>query len=167
MWGIIEALLEEGFAPYGFGLFGVGGGLRNSLKRDNLSAKYALASKGLNREGVVKFSETLGKTTLPGPFKILRTPEALANSKTIVFDTEAGEDAMVEYFNGININKPFGIGQDDNFLTIKNRKDNEFNSMPLTLETKSNNNYPASEKIINMRYELLEKYAPQKSKDNY
>jgi hypothetical protein len=35
----------EGFAPHGWGLFGVGGGLRNGLKRDNISAKYALCSK--------------------------------------------------------------------------------------------------------------------------
>ena len=167
MWGIIEALMAEGFVPYSWGLFGVGGGLRNSLKRDNLSAKYALCSKGLDETPVVKFSETLGKTTLPGPFKVLRTLEALANKKTIVFESEDGEDAMVIFFDGSNIEKPFGVIQDDDFLQIKARKDLQFYTMPLTLLSDTNHNYPASDKIIAKRHELLEKYAPSKSKSNY
>lgn len=167
MWNIIEAVMAEGFVPYSWGLFGVGGGLRNGLKRDNLSAKYALASKGFDETPVVKFSETLGKTTLPGPFKVLRTLEALENKKTIVFETEEGEDAMVIYFDGSNIEKPFGVGQDDDFLQIKERKDLQFYTMPLTLLSDTNHNYPASDKIITKRHELLEKYAPNKSKSNY
>lgn len=163
---IIEALLSMGYAPYGWGLFGQGGGLRNDLKRDNLSAKYALACKGLGLEGVVKFSETLGKTTLAGPFKVLRSPEALANKVTIVHTDEEGEDAMVLYFDGTNINKPFGEGQDDDFLTIKARKDAQFYSMPLDL-TRGDNNYPASEKVLAKRIELLKKYAPSKDTSNY
>jgi nicotinamide phosphoribosyltransferase len=163
---IIEALMEKGYAPFGWGLFGQGGGLRNDLKRDNLSAKYALCCKGLDLEGVVKFSETLGKTTLAGPFKVLRSAEALANKVTIVHTDEEGEDAMVLYFDGTNINKPFGEGQDDDFLTIKARKDAQFYSMPLDL-TRGSNNYPASEKVLVKRIELLEKYAPNKDVSNY
>lgn len=167
MKDIIDALLEKRFVPYSFGLFGVGGGLRNGLKRDNLSAKYALASKGLDKEPVVKFSDTLTKTTLPGPFKILRTTEALESKKTIIFDHEEGEDSLVVYFDGSNIEKPFGIGQDDNFLVIKDRINKQFNSMPLTLHTSTNHNYPASDTILSKRIQLLEKYAPNKNKDNY
>lgn len=167
MWNIIEALIAEGFVPYSFGLFGVGGGLRNGLKRDNLSAKYALAAKGLDSIPVVKFSETIGKTTLPGPFKVLRTSEALLNMKTIIFENEVGDDAMVEFFNGLNVYKPFGDGQDDDFLIIRDRKNIQFYSMPLTLKSETNNNYPASDAIIVKRLELLEKYAPTKSKLNY
>ncbi len=163
---IIEALLEKGYAPYGWGLFGQGGGLRNDLKRDNLSAKYALAAKGINLDGVVKFSETLGKTTLPGYHKVLRTPEALANKITIVGMDEEGEDTMVEYFDGTNLEKPFGKGQDDDFLQIRERKNRQFYSMPLDL-SRGDNHYPASDKILNKRLELLEKYAPNKNKNNY
>lgn len=163
---IIEALLEKGYAPYGWGLFGQGGGLRNGLKRDNLSAKYALAAKGMDDKGVVKFSETLGKTTLPGPFKVLRSAEALAKCQTIVHESEEGEDAMVLYFDGSNIYKPFGKGQDDNFLDIKTRKDEQFYSMPLNLN-RNEQFYPASDKVLEERIALLKKYAPNKDVGNY
>jgi nicotinamide phosphoribosyltransferase len=167
MWNIIQALMDEGFAPYGWGLFGSGGGLRNNLKRDNLSGKYALAARGHDNQPVVKFSETLGKTTLPGPFKLLRTTEALDNKVTIVFESEDGDDAMVSYFDGTNIYKPFGEGQDDDFITIRDRIRSQFDIMPLNLMSDTNHNYPASEAIINTRLELLQRYAPSKNKDNY
>lgn len=167
MWDIIEALLEAGFAPHGWGLFGVGGGLRNPLKRDNLSAKYALCARGAERVGVVKFSDTLGKTTLPGPFKVLRTPIALENKETIVFETEDGEDAMITYFDGSNIWEPFGEGMNDNFLDIRARIREQWDSMPLNLTSATNHNYPASDAILDERRRLLAKYAPKKQAKNY
>lgn len=159
----IDVLIENGYAFYTWGLFGQGGGLRNNLKRDNLSAKYALASVGANDRPVVKFSETLGKGTLPGPFKLLRSEEALKNKKTICFLNEEGEDAMVTYFDGTNIYKPFGEGQDDDFLTIKARIKEQMKTMPLSLTTDENHNYPASDKIFEVKKELLKKYAPLKN----
>lgn len=159
----IDALIDRGYAFYTWGLFGQGGGLRNDLKRDNLSAKYALASVGANDRPVVKFSETIGKGTLCGPFKLLRTPEALASKKTIIFDREEGADAMVVYFDGTQIYKPFGDGQDDDFLTTKNRIHTQMKTMPLSLETPENHNYPASDEIFRVKQELLIKYAPNKT----
>ena len=167
MWEIIQKLEQEGFAPHGWGLFGVGGGLRNGLKRDNLSAKYALCAIGNEHIGVTKFSETLGKTTLPGPFKVLRNIEALVNKETIVFYNEDGDDTMVTYFDGLNIYKPFGEGQDDNFLDIRSRIRDQWDSMPLNLTTRSNHNYPASRTILDARLALLETYAPRKNAKNY
>lgn len=164
---IINSLIEKGYAFYSWGLFGVGGGLRDNIKRDHLSAKYALCAKGLNNEGVVKFSDTFGKTTLPGPFKILRSIDALIDCKTIVFENEDGINSMVEYFNGLNIYKPFGIGQDDDFNISKNRLDEQFKTMPLSLKTTTNHNFPASDKILECRYKLLEKNSPDKKKENY
>ena len=164
---IIDALIEKGYAFYSWGLFGVGGGLRDNIKRDHLSAKYALCSKGNDDEGVVKFSDTFGKTTLPGPFKILRTQDALFNCKTIVHINEDGVNSMVEYFNGTNIYKPFNVGQDDDFNIIKNRLDLQFKTMPKTLKTDTNHNFPASDLIINKRRELLIKNAPDKNIVNY
>jgi nicotinamide phosphoribosyltransferase len=167
MWEIIEDLLHDGFAPHGWGLFGVGGGLRNPLKRDNTSAKYALCAKGTEDDGVVKFSDTIGKTTLPGPFKVLRTPEALNNKQTIVFEKEEGEDAMVLYYDGANIWKPFGKGQDDNFLDTRARIRAQWDSMPLNLTSDTNHNYPASDAILDERRRLLAIYAPKKQAKNY
>ena len=158
----IDALIALNYAFYTWGLFGQGGGLRNGLKRDNLSAKYALSSVGEEDRPVVKFSETLGKGTLPGPFKLLRTPEALANKVTICFEHEDGEDAMVTYFDGTSIYKPFGEGQDDDFLEIKARIREQMKNMPLSLGTPENHNYPASKEIMDTKQALLIEYAPNK-----
>jgi hypothetical protein len=158
----IDAIIEKGYAFYTWGLFGQGGGLRNNLKRDNLSAKYALASVGKNDRPVVKFSESIGKGTLPGPFKLLRSKEALENKKTVVLESENGEDAMVTYFDGRNIYKPFGEGQDDDFLTIKKNIREQMRTMPLTLTTEENHGYPASDKILQIKNLLLTEYAPKK-----
>lgn len=158
----IDAIIERGYAFYTWGLFGQGGGLRNNLKRDNLSAKYALASVGEDDRPVVKFSETIGKGTLPGPFKVLRSEEALLTKKTICFDSESGEDSMVLYFDGTNIYKPFGDGQDDDFLVIKSRVRSQMSTMPLSLGTPENHNYPTSDEIMRVRLNLLKEYAPNK-----
>ena len=158
----IDTLIDLGYAFYTWGLFGQGGGLRNPLKRDNLSAKYALASVGASDIPVVKFSETLGKGTLPGPFKVVRTPEALADKKTILFLHEIGNDMLELYFDGTQIWKPFGPAQDDNFLDIKEFKTKQMKIMPLSLEGETNNNYPASDEIMAVKQELLHKYAPNK-----
>lgn len=160
----MDALIEKGYAFYTWGLFGQGGGLRNNLKRDNLSAKYALSAVGANDRGVVKFSETLGKGTLPGPFKLLRSAEALASKKTICFEHENGDDAMVIYFDGTNVFKPFGEGQDDDFLIIKAHKTEQMKNMPFSLGTVNNHNYPASDEIMATKQALLIKYAPSKNK---
>jgi len=159
----IDALIAKGYAFYTWGLFGQGGGLRNYLKRDNLSAKYALSSVGANDRPVVKFSETIGKGTLPGPFKVLRSKEALENKKTICFEHEDGIDAMVTYFDGTNIYKPFGEGQDDDFLIIKAYIKTQMASMPLSLGTTENHNYPASAEIMSTKQALLIEYAPAKN----
>ena len=160
----IDALIELGYAFYTWGLFGQGGGLRNGLKRDNLSAKYALSSVGSTDRPVVKFSETLGKGTLPGPFKLLRSKIALENKKTICFESEDGIDAMVTYFDGTNIYKPFGEGQDDDFLVIKANIKEQMKNMPLSLGTPENHNYPATESIMFIKEKLLIEYAPNKDK---
>jgi len=161
---IIHVLMALKFAPHLCGLFGVGGGLRNDLKRDNLSAKYALSSMGKDNQGVVKFSENPGKTTLPGVFKVLRTPEALEKKETIVHIDEEGETALEVYFDGSNISEPFGKVMWELFGTWKNRLEEQFDKMPLTLE-REDNNYPASERVLQNRLNLLEKYAPNKLKE--
>lgn len=158
----IDFLIDNGYAFWTWGLFGQGGGLRNDLKRDNLSAKYALSAVGAEDKPVVKFSESLGKGTLPGPFKLLRNPQALATKQTVVFNHEAGTDTLVEYFNGENIYKPFGEGQDDDFIVIRNRIKDQMAHMPLTLKTDDNHNYPASAEIQETKLALLHKYAPNK-----
>ena len=163
---INEELMLHGFPPFAWGLYGVGGGLRK-INRDDFSAKYALCAIGNDSEPVCKFSETLEKTTLPGPFKVLRSKEALDSKKTIVFPDEPGEDVMVDFFNGDDIWKPFKEGYNDSFLTIKQRILDQMETMPLTLSSEDNHNYPASDKVREVRIELLKKYAPKKLAQNY
>lgn len=167
MKDIINTLADRGIAFWEWGLFGSGGGLRNNMKRDNSSHKFALCACGPDDRPVVKFSETLGKGTLPGPFKVVRTQEALATKTTIRLMHEEGENAMVEYFNGLRIEEPFGSGQDDDFPTRRTRIDQQMRDMPLSLATEANHGYPASEAILSLRRKLLAEYAPDKQSVNY
>jgi nicotinamide phosphoribosyltransferase len=163
---INEELIEFGFPPFSWGLYGVGGGLRR-ISRDDLSAKYALCAVGKDLQPVCKFSETLEKTTLPGPFKVLRSKEALEQKKTVVFAHEDGVDALVDYFDGSDIWDPFKTGYDDDFNVIKDRITKQWDMMPKSLSTEDNHNYPASDEIKKVRIQLLKKYAPKKLAQNY
>jgi nicotinamide phosphoribosyltransferase len=163
---INDELILHGFPPFAWGLYGVGGGLRK-INRDDFSGKYALCAVGKDLKPVCKFSETLEKTTLPGPFKVLRNKEALEEKKTIVFYNEPGEDALVPYFDGSDIWEPFKEGYDDDFNTIKSRIFEQMETMPLNLSTEDNHHYPASDKIKEVRIQLLKKYAPKKLAQNY
>jgi nicotinamide phosphoribosyltransferase len=163
---INEELIEFGFPPFSWGLYGVGGGLRR-ISRDDLSAKYALCAVGKELQPVCKFSETLEKTTLPGPFKVLRSKEALEQKKTVVFAHEDGVDALVDYFDGSDIWDPFKQGYDDDFNVIKDRITKQWDMMPKSLSTEDNHNYPASDEIKTVRIQLLKKYAPKKLAQNY
>ena len=126
---INSALMKEGFSPAGCLIYGVGGFLRNSIKRDNFSTKFALCAVGKDNRPVIKLSEVPGKQTLP-LVKVLRNPDALASGTTIVLPTEPGSDSFVEYYNGTK-DLPFGKGMDDNFVTIQERVLKDFDIMPL------------------------------------
>jgi nicotinamide phosphoribosyltransferase len=168
MYEIWNAVRDAGFLPWTWGLFGQGGGQRNFLKRDNFGAKYALCSVGEENRGVVKLSDTLGKTTLPGPFKVLRTPEALAAKKTIVNINEPGETALILYYDGSNLGKPFGPGMDEDnagYLQVKARVRDHFHLMPLNLDT--THGAPASDRVLEDRKDLIRKNAPNKDVNNY
>ena len=163
---IIDALIERKYIFWEWGLFGQGGGQRNSLKRDNTGAKYALCAVGTGMRGVVKLSETIEKTTLPGPFKVLRSPDALAAKKTVVHISEPGENSMILLYSGIRLDKPFDIVQEEDFApTIKNRVRDNFSKMPLNLNT--SHGAPASDLLIQMRNDLIKKYAPGKDISKY
>jgi len=128
---INDALIVKGFAPHGCLIYGVGGHLRNSISRDNLSTKFALCGVGDQNRPVIKISETRGKRTLP-LVKILRTPDALTEGTTLVDPSEAGLDAMISYYNGTNNDTPFGKGQYDSFPDIQARVLEDFDTMPMT-----------------------------------
>lgn len=154
---INKILLDNNYLVWEWGLYGMGGGMRNDLSRDHASTKYALCAVGEDLRPVVKFSETAGKSTLPGPFKLLRSKEALESGFTIVGLHESGEDARVIYYEGLNP-QFFGDTMFEDNRDTKKRIREQMATMPKRLK----NDIPASEYIINKRIELLQQYAPEK-----
>ena len=154
---INDILLSNNYLVWEWGLYGMGGGMRNDLSRDHASTKYALCAVGEDLRPVVKFSETAGKSTLPGPFKLLRNKEALESGVTIVHASEQGEDARVIYYDGLNF-QFFGNTMFEDNRDTKKRIREQMATMPKRLK----NDIPASDFIINKRIELLKEYAPEK-----
>lgn len=158
---INSILLENNFLPWEWGLYGMGGGMRNDLSRDHSSMKYALCAVGEKQRPVVKFSESAGKSTLPGPFKLLRSKEALESGITIVGINEEGDDVRVIYYDYTPFRNEYNIfGEimfEDN-RDYKKRMRNEIDLMPKRLR----NDIPASDLIINKRLEILAENAPEK-----
>ena len=121
-------VLNMGWACTSVIVYGMGGHLRNSIKRDNLSAKYYLESVGKEAYPRVKFSDTSGKRSLPA-HNVSRSEEALDTGTTILSRTE-GSDSLVNYYNGL-AEQVFGSGMNDDFMVVRNRVLNDFNRMPL------------------------------------
>ena len=153
---INKILLDNNYLIWEWGLYGMGGGMRNNLSRDHSSSKYALCAVGNDRP-VVKFSETAGKSTLPGPFKLLRNIEALQSGTTIIYINEEGKDARVTYYDGLNP-QFFGDTMFEDNRDYKKRMREQMQNMPKRLCK----DIPASDYILNTRIELLKQYAPEK-----
>lgn len=162
-----QALIDMGCVPHMWGMYGMGGHKRNSLARDNTSAKYALCSVGDENHGVCKFSEEIGKTTLPGPFKLRRDKHSIETKETIALHDEKGRDARVVYFDGRNIFKPFGPGMEFTHQEKTKLIREQLRTMPLSLNTADNMNFPITAKVRNARRNLLAINAPKKLAKNY
>jgi len=132
---ITNAALDAGFVPWRCGIYGIGGHLRNNINRDHLSTKFALCSVGNADRPVIKLSNTPGKQTLPEA-NVLRSEAALESGVTLVVPSEAGEDALVVYYDGSK-DEPFGSGFTDDFLTCEARVVQGFDEMPLSAGKRS------------------------------
>ena len=126
---IDNMMIASGFAPHGWYVYGFGGSRIRSINRDVTSTKFALCSVGKNRDPVIKLSMTDGKRTRP-VCKVIRNSHSLKNGATVVSLEEEGDDAFVNYFDGTSEN-PFGPGFEEDFNTIRNRSNNEFEKMPM------------------------------------
>lgn len=83
--------------PTQWGIFGIGGWLRNSTNRDTLSSAYKLAACGQPLRPVCKLSETAAKLSVPGPTVVCR-PEA---GPTVYFANETHpESKFVTFYDG-------------------------------------------------------------------
>lgn len=91
------ALDRKGINATGWGIFGVGGWLRNTPNRDTLSSAYKLCAIGNGNQPVIKLSDTLAKMSVPGPTTISRP----INGPTVFLETELSEgNALVEFYDG-------------------------------------------------------------------
>lgn len=71
MMHLIADLLNDGFSPFGFGAFGVGGALRNNLARDHAGTSMKLSTYGLFHTFTAKRSEDVAKNSIPGIVAVL------------------------------------------------------------------------------------------------
>jgi nicotinamide phosphoribosyltransferase len=81
MINIINYCIRRGWSPFASGAFGVGGHLRNSIKRDHIGLSYKLAEVGTEGRGTCKRSETLAKTSIPGEVQVIEN--ANENDETV------------------------------------------------------------------------------------
>lgn len=82
MQEIMVEVERAGFSPFGFGAFGVGGSLRNSISRDHTGLSMKLAAVGADLRPVCKRSDTPAKSSIPGPVLLLDNGAA---DKTTVY----------------------------------------------------------------------------------
>ena len=96
---VFNALYHEGFNSAGWGIFGIGGYLRNSATRDVFSSAFKLAACGANSDPEVKLSDTPAKMSVPGVTEIRRGDGACFGSPSVFFAT--GNDARVTFYDGV------------------------------------------------------------------
>jgi hypothetical protein len=88
---------------------------------------------------------------------VRRDSESLEKRETIAHTDETGETALVEFFNGLRVDKPFGPGQDDNFWTIKARIQDDFDKMPRNMR-RPETDFPATDRVMDNKRELVAKH---------
>ena len=140
------ALIEKfpnlpALSAFDWGIFGVGGWLRNgggqgiaNLSRDTLSTAYKLAAVGNNYRPVVKLSDTLAKMSVPGPTRVVR-----GTTPTVWINKGNNEpNAYVNFYDASKSgDKMWGEGCLEEFDTVRNRVIKEFDNMADSVEVLS------------------------------
>ncbi|MCI0562433.1 MAG: hypothetical protein MN733_28440, partial [Nitrososphaera sp.] len=97
---IFNALHDRGYNSVGWGIFGVGGWLRNTATRDLFSSAYKLCACG-RFERVAKLSHTPAKMSIPGLTSIVRDEVACFSGPSVFpFDTRGDDVRLPAYING-------------------------------------------------------------------
>jgi nicotinamide phosphoribosyltransferase len=164
MWESFQVLERRGVNPTGFGIFGVGGWMRNSVNRDSLSSAYKLAEHGSypDFKKVVKLSEIAAKMSIPGQTKILRG-NLVGKSPTVVAIEEPGEDQRVVYYRGDMGEKSFLAPCLEDFNTKRQRCIEEFDSYThVNCDYGTRNFLPTSKAIRDFQQEAINKYRGNK-----
>ncbi len=104
MFNTFKSLEMNGFAPTKWGIFGVGGYLRNNSTRDSLSSAYKLCAKGQDNEPVCKtVSEGSTKASVPGDTIINRATHN--DTHTVFLRNEGLPDERVVYYDASLVNE--------------------------------------------------------------
>jgi len=124
---ILDAVIQKGYSPESV-TFGMGGGLLQKVNRDSMSfatkLNYIIYADGTERD-VMKAPKTdSGKISLPGVLEVRRV-----NNLPTVFPKKEGTTSSDNMLKVVyNMQPEYGIW--DDFETIRNRVNTEWNASP-------------------------------------
>ncbi len=101
---IVEAVLAAGWSPFASGAFGIGGSLRNSIKRDHAGTSMKLCAVGNGNRPTVKRSENPAKSSTPSVIQVVDNCGD-SDRHTVHSATEnvIGENLLKVWFDGRNV----------------------------------------------------------------
>lgn len=116
-------LRERGMLPTLWGIWGVGGYIRNTPTRDSLSSAFKLSARGDSGEPVVKLSETDSKLSIPFQTRMYRS-DTMGGPTIFPVNEEVANMQQINrvvYRNGV-------INYGETFKVVKKRALKQFNS---------------------------------------
>lgn len=101
---IVEAVLAAGWSPFASGGFGIGGSLRNSIKRDHAGTSMKLCAVGNGDRPTVKRSENPAKSSTPGVIQVIdNCGDSDRNTVHGVDEKVIGENLLKVWYDGRNV----------------------------------------------------------------
>lgn len=122
---VFDGLYDIDLNSVGWGIFGIGGYLRNTATRDLFSSAYKLAAIGSEYESVCKLSDTPAKMSVGGNTVVTRTPSSCFEVPSVYSIEEKSDDARIVFWDGTRVD--LGI-HNESFDSISNRTIEEFDS---------------------------------------
>jgi nicotinamide phosphoribosyltransferase len=170
MFEVLQGILDAGFKCTQHGIFGVGGTLRNEATRDAMSSKWALANT--NGREVVKFSEEIGKMTVPGPNLVFSTPDGMkaylpselklhGDGNSTVINNEIQLSELVTYYTSNEDGPTYTFNCFEKFCTQQDRCITDFDYWEKFAKANPNyglNRETLSDGIIKVQDDLHTKY---------
>lgn len=166
---VMTHLERKDVDPTGWGIFGIGGWLRNTPNRDTFSSAYKLCAFGPDKQPCVKLSDTLAKVSVPGPTVMFRGHEGIDNIPTVYLQGEIDLTAMTQggvepsyqtFYDGSKQGiDAFGPPCLEDFNNHRNRVLDEFDmfsSVPADRGTQTNS--PLSGRILKFQQDTMRKY---------
>lgn len=172
---IFMHLEKKNVDPTGWGIFGIGGWLRNTPNRDTLSSAYKLCAYGRDNKSCVKLSDTLAKVSVPGPSEVMRPnieggkiggPTVYLTTEVVDADDEFHPDtghetsALKTFYDG---SKPFPECFEspclEDFNDVRNRVLKGFDEFAYVPSNRGTPENPClSRKILKLQQDTMRKY---------